>query len=132
MVKKKIKVIVKKTKKEVDKKLEMELKKLGNTNNIFIESEGTPDDFKDYPLIVICKTNPKDYVYPVLIKLENNNIVRLSCMNNYISTVLRVIDLFKWSLDVRLQRKRQMKHIESGKILIVNEYILEKIPACRG
>lgn len=114
-----------------DKKLEVELKKLGSTK-VFVESEDSPDYYKEHPLIVVCKNNPRDYIYPMMIKLETSNIVRLTAMNNYVSTVLRLADLFKWCMDIRIKRKRQMKHIESGKILIVNEFVLEKIPACRS
>lgn len=118
-------------KEQSDKILEREIKKLGTTK-LYVESEDEPDQFKDYPLIVVCKANPKDYIYPVMMKLETSNIVRLTAMNKYISTVLRIIELYNWCLDVRIKRKRQMNHIETGKVLIVNEYILEKIPACRN
>lgn len=111
--------------------LEREIKKLGTTK-LYVESEDDPDQWKDYPLIVVCKNNPKDYIYPLMMKLETSNIVRLTAMNKYISTVLRIIELYHWCLDVRIKRKRQMNHIETKKALIVNEYILEKIPACRS
>jgi hypothetical protein len=120
-----------KPKDKSDEILEREIKKLGTTK-LYVDSEDDPDQFKDYPLIVVCKANPKDYIYPVMMKLETSNIVRLTAMNKYISTVLRIIELYNWCLDVRIKRKRQMNHIETGKTLIVNEYVLEKIPACRN
>lgn len=115
---------------KVDQKLEQELKKLGNAK-IFVESEETPDDFKQYPLIVVCKDSPKEYSYPLLMKLETSNLVRLTAMNNHLATCLRIVDMLSWCLDIRLKRKRQINHAKTGKILIVNEIVLEKIPACR-
>lgn len=120
----------KKQNKKYDEKLQAELAKLGNAD-IFEPSKNNPDDFKEFPVIVVCKTNPKDYIYPIMLKLEHSNIVRLTAMNRYIATVLRICDLFTWCMDTRLKRKRVMRHIETNKPLIVNEYILEKIPPCR-
>lgn len=121
---------VKKKDESNDTKLDLELKKLGKAK-VYVDTEDDPDDFKEYPLIVVCKHEPREYIYPIMIKLENSNIIRLTAMNNYISTVLRICELFNWCIDIRLKRKRQMEHIVSKKTLIVNEYILEKIPACR-
>jgi hypothetical protein len=39
--------------------------------------------------------------------------------------------MFNWCMDLRLKRKRVTVHNKTGKKFIVNEYILEKIPACR-
>jgi len=118
-------------KKSKDTKLEFELRKLGkDAEKVFVESEDNPDDFKKYPKIVVCSLDPGRYIYPMMIKLENSNIVKLESLNNYIPCVLRLIELVKWSMDLRLRRKRQTTS-EKGKVLITNEFILEKIPACR-
>jgi hypothetical protein len=101
------------------------------SKDVFIESEDNPDDFKNYPKIVVCTLDPQKYAYPMLLKMENSNIVRIEVMNNYVSTVLRLIDLFRWCMDIRLKRKRVSIQMSTGKKIVVNEFILEKIPACR-
>ncbi len=84
---------------------------------VFVESEDNPDDFKQYPKIVVCTLDPGRYIYPMMIKLENSNIVKLESLNNYIPCILRLIELVKWSMDLRLRRKRQTTS-EKGKVLI--------------
>lgn len=116
-----------------DNKLELELKKLGkDAKNVFVESEDTPDDFKQYPKIVVCTLDPARYIYPIMIKLEHSNIIKLESLNNYVPCILRLVELLKWSMDLRLKRKRQSIMEKTGRILLTNEYILEKIPACRS
>lgn len=124
----------KKQKKEkIDVKLKIEIDKLGDeARNVFVDSEDSPDDFRNYPKIVVCKLDPGNYIYPTILKLENNNIIKYEALNNYVSTVLRVIELFSWCMDLRLKRKRISIQKSTGKKLLVNEYILEKIPACRN
>jgi len=117
---------------DADKRLQLELLKLGkDAKNVYIESEDDPDAFKEHPQIIICNLDPKEYVYPIMMKLEHSNIVRLHALNNYLSTTLRIVDMFNWCMDLRLKRKRVTVHNKTGKKFIVNEYILEKIPACR-
>ena len=128
MTKKKTKI-----KKKIDKRLQKELDKLGKeAQNIFVESKDNPDKYKEYPKIVVCSLDPQIYIYPIMLKLENSDIVKLEALNNYVSTILRVCELFQWCMDLRLKRKRQSINEKTGRILITNEYVLEKIPACRG
>lgn len=113
-------------------KYEKELEKLGDeASNVFVPDEDNPDQFKKHPKIIICSTNPQKYMYPIMLKLEHSNIVRLQALNPYISTVLRIVDLFDWCMVLRLKRKRQAMNDKTNKKLITNEFILEKIPACR-
>lgn len=124
---------VKKEKDTMDDKLRLELEKLGHeANKVFVETEDNPDNWKQYPKIVVCSLDPQKYIYPVILKLEVSNVVRLESLNNYVSTILRICELFTWCMDIRLKRKRQSMNTRTGKILITNEYILEKIPACRN
>ena len=116
---------------EMDAKLKLELDKLGReAEKVFIESEDNPDNWGKYPKLVVCSTEPQKYVYPLLLQLEHSNVIRLHALNNYVPTILRLQEMMIWCMDLRLKRKRMVIN-NSGKKLIVNEYVLEKIPACR-
>jgi len=101
-------------------------------SDVFVESAETPDDFKEFPKFVVCTTDPKNYAYPMLLKFDTCDIVRIQVMNKYVPCALRLIDLFKWCVDVRVKRKRVSTQIKTNKNIIVNEYVLHKIPACRS
>lgn len=117
---------------EHDKLFQRELEKLGKeADDIFIETETNVDNFKQYPELIVCKHDPMPYLYPMMMKLEHHNIVRLLCMNKYTSTILRLSEIINWGVDIRLRRKKIVIQRGSTRKLIVNEFILEKIPACR-
>ena len=88
------------------------------------------DEYSEYPIVIIAG-DPQKCIWPIMIRLEQYNGIRLHACEPYMPTVSRIKELTGRYLEEVDRRKIVVKNRKTNQELEITETVFEFIPACK-